>query len=323
MKTCRAIEPVVQQRPEGDDTSISEFLLIYATHNADHSNLSDDQHLAVQHYREALVRLHRKQVAYEGYVASTTLTPLGLARRLSARQQDTVYELTTGFFDQVYSTLSALASVHSRLRPIRGYGEPPTRTNEKFLKWWTEVIGSSRGEDATETLMNARNFRTLNAHPQQFAVFDWQTVSFGADEVRVVLVGRESSAGNVPEGAHRQATHPEMWRMIAPAMSDVIEAFYVLSSYTFGALSDLFPLEDEDQFCTWEADGHGSGPGLAVLAALLTAMRAMTDPEARARLAPDAEHDLERYISVLEGLRVRADAVSERRSARALASTRP
>lgn len=316
------MEPVERPGPDDEEAGISEFLLVYATHNADHSNLTDDQHLAVQHYREALVRLHRKQIAYEEYVASTPLSPLGLVRRLNARQQDTVYELTTGFFDQVYSTLSALASVHSRLRPMRGYGDPPTRTNEKFLKWWTEVIGSAPGVSATDTLMQARNFRTLNAHPQQFAVFDWQTVSFGSDDVRVVLVGRESSAGNIPDGAHRRDTRHEIWRMVAPAMRDVTEAFYVLSGYTFGALSDLFPLDDRDQFCTWEADGHGSGPGLEVLGALLAAMKDLTDPPARARLAPDAESDLERYISVLEGLRVRSEAIAERRFTRALASSR-
>lgn len=293
--------------------AVSEFELMYATHNADHSQLTNDQRLAVQHYRETLVRLHRKRASYDTFVASIPLTPMGLSRRVTPAQQDTLYELASGFFDQVYSALSALASVHSRLRPLPGFREPPTRTNEKFLKWWEEVVSSDKGEKAVRALFEARDYRTLNAHPQQFAVFDWQTISFGAVEVRVLLTGRQSSSGNIPGGAVRLARDAEQWVLPAPAMDQVVSAFHTLTVYTFGALPSLYPLNEDQEFCAWEPDGHGSGPGIELAIGILALLRELEDRDTRARLAPSIENDFERYIEQMKVLRLRSQNASSMR----------
>jgi hypothetical protein len=298
--------------------AIDEFQLLHATHNADHSELTDDQRLAVQHYREALIRLQRKQAGFDEFVDGLPLTPMGLARRTTPRQQDTIFEMTSGFFDQVYSTLSALASVHSRLRPLPGFREPPTRTNEKFLKWWTEVISSRSGLSALQILLDARDYRTLNAHPQQFAVFDWQTIAFGSREMRVLLTGRQSSTGNVPEGAERLARDTTRWIMLAPSMREVVRAFHTLTVYTFGALPSLYPLDEDDEFCAWEPDGHGSGPGVDVAEAVQQLLAGLDDEDAWRLLAPSITSDLQRYIDQMKELRRRSEVAAQRRRARSM-----
>lgn len=295
-----------------EGAELTDQILLYTTHNADHSGITEGARLAVQHYRESLVRLNRKRLAYVGAIQAIPVRPMGLSRAPAATQQDILFELVQSFFDQVYSTLSALGSVLSRLGALPGRSAPPTKSNEKFIKWWETALQGTDGRRAVAVLMAARDFRTLSAHPQQFPIFDWSTVERSRDEIAVVLHGPESSQGNAPQGATRLAHDPSRWAFLAPDMSEVLEVFLTLNTYTFGPMIDLYPPTDDEVYCTWEADGTGSGPGLDIVVALYELVRT-ADTATRSQLTPDIDVEFEQYIASLTEIRVlgerRRDAI--------------
>lgn len=279
--------------------------LKYATHNADHVKLNPAQRLAVQHLREQLGRLLRKRDAHASFVRSAGDTPMGLRKQPTSGQQDIAYELTQGFFEQVYATLSALASVHGRIRVHLAEKEPPINSNDKFLNWWETVGKNGWLSPEINTLRAARDFRTVFMHPQMWPVFDWATVS-SHDDIRVVLHGAESSQGNVPVGAAR-AAHSAGWEFFAPDMDEVLEAFEQLCQATFGPIFTWYPHDEDATPCTWEPDGVGSSIGDVAAKALRQSFSAdKLNPDVRDRMDPHFIEDLDDYISLMADVRERA-----------------
>lgn len=275
--------------------------LVYATHNADHVRLNPAQRLSVQHLREQLKRLLRKRDAYASFIRSARDSPLGLGKQPTSDEQGVAYELTQGFFEQVYATLSALASVHGRIRLHLARQEPPINSNDKFLTWWETVGSNGWLSPQVETLRAARDFRTVFMHPQMWPVFDWATVSLH-DDIRVVLHGAESSKGNVPDGAVR-VDRTASWEFFAPDMDDVLQAFEQLCLATFGPIFTWYPVEEDAVACTWEPDGIGSTIGDAAAHALRDSLSSVLDADVRAKLDPHLMQDLDAYIESMAEIR--------------------
>lgn len=287
---------------------------IYATHNADHANLNPAQHMAVQHYREQIARLVRKAETYSKFVATVGDSPLIREKRPSADQQDIAYELTQSFFDQVYATLSALASVHGRIRLLPYGPEPPTKSNDKFLSWWDVVLEGDWLKEHILTLKNARDFRTVFVHPQQWPIFDWGTVGHDGS-LSVFLHGAPSSNGRTPPGSETSPNGRE-WRFIAPQMPEILSAFEALSTASFGPIISLFPLPADEETCLWEPDGWGSSIGDAAAQTIRTLLTGDDLPwYTRRLLAPELLSDLDHYIDAMAALRRRAAAIGPRASA--------
>lgn len=278
--------------------------LQYATHNADHVKLNPAQRLSVQHLREQLSRLLRKRDAYAAFVRSARDSPLGLGKQPTTDEQEIAYELTQGFFEQVYATLSALASVHGRIRLHLAQTEPPINSNDKFLTWWETVGSNGWLSPQVETLRAARDFRTVFMHPQMWPVFDWATVSL-QDDIRVVLHGAESSKGNVPVGVVRVASTAH-WEFFAPDMDEVLQAFEQLCHATFGPIFTWYPVDEGAVACTWEPDGIGSTIGDVAARALRESFSGDLNPDVRARLEPHFFRDLDAYISSMAVIRTQA-----------------
>lgn len=284
------------------------YRLDYATHNADHVELNPAQRLAVQHLREQLARLLRKREAYASFIRSARTSPMGLGKQPTPDEQDIAYELTQGFFEQVYATLSALASVHGRIRLHLAQTEPPIKSNDKFLNWWETVGSNGWLSTQIDTLRAARDFRTVFMHPQMWPVFDWGTVS-SRDDIRVLLHGAESSRGNIPDGASR-AADPSNWAFFAPDMDEVLEAFEQLCHATFGPIFTWYPQDERAVPCTWEPDGAGSTIGDVAAKALRESLSSDDlSPDARARLDPYLIDGLDDYIESMAELRARAREV--------------
>lgn len=279
--------------------------LNYATHNADHVELNPAQRLAVQHLREQLRRLVRKRDAYAAFIRSADDSPMGLTKQPTPDQQDSAYELNQGFFEQVYATLSALASVHGRIRLHLADTEPPINSNDKFLDWWENVGQDGWLSLSISAIRAARDFRTVFMHPQMWAVFDWGT--FGThDDVRVVLHGAESSRGNIPPGATRVADTAN-WEFYAPDMNEVLEAFEQLLQATFGLIFTWYPEAESASPCTWEPDGIGSTIGDVAARALRETLSSdELSPDAQARMDPHFMEELDDYISAMTNIRERA-----------------
>lgn len=279
--------------------------LIYATHNADHVALNPAQRLAVQHLREQLGRLLRKRDAYASMIRSAGDSPLGLGKRPTSDQQDVAYELTQGFFEQVYATISALASVLGRIRLHLAATEPPINSNDRFLDWWETVSQGPILTRAIEVLRASRDFRTVFMHPQMWPVFDWGTAGT-PDDIRVVLHGSESSRGNIPVGASRIAGSAN-WSFVAPDMDEVLEAFEQLCHATFGPIFSWYPESEDAYVCTWEPDGVGSTIGDVAAKAIRQSLSSGDlDAAVKARMAPELLDDLDRYIGFMADIRERA-----------------
>ncbi|WP_141097133.1 hypothetical protein [Microbacterium sp. AISO3] len=288
--------------PADNYSAVIKHRLIYATHNADHVDLNPAQRMAVQHLREQLLRLLRKRDTYLAFVESVESSPLGVGKRPTPAEQDIAYELTQGYFEQVYATLSALASVHGRIRLYPELKEAPISSNEKFLLWWEKVREGGWVTDAIEFLAEARDFRTVFMHPAMWSLYDWRTVGT-ADDVRIVLFGSESSSGNIPPGSVR-SDGGGAWQFVAPEMDAMLWAFEKLCSASFGPIFTWYPAESDPSTCTWEPDGVGSTIGDGAARALRDALSAHDlDPHVKVLLAPNVLDELTDYIKAMNDIR--------------------
>lgn len=301
------IDPVEQRHLADNYSSVIQHRLNYATHNADHIYLNPAQRLAVQHLREQLNRLLRKRDAYLAFIDSVDDSPMGLGKKPNAHQQDIAYELTQSFFDQVYATLSALASVHGRIRLYPDLQEAPINSNERFLEWWDKVNAGGFLDGPLELLAAARDFRTVFVHPAQWPLFDWKTHGT-PDHILVTIYGSESSRGNIPQGATR-LDDGVTWEFEAPPMDGLLWAFERLCGASFAPIFTWYPPEEGVTACTWEPDGVGSSIGDAAASSLRDALAANDfDPRVRAMLAPGIIDELDAYIDAMRGIRKSADA---------------
>lgn len=295
------IDEVAQPHLADNYSSVIEHRLRYATHNADHVDLNPAQRMAVQHLREQLRRLLRKRDAYLAFIRSVADSPMGLGKRPTEHEQDVAYESTQGYFEQVYATLSALASVHGRIKLYPELDDAPIRSNEKFLLWWEKVDEGGWLADAITYLGEARDYRTVLMHPAMWSLYDWRTVGT-PDYIHVVLYGSESSTGNIPPGSTR--LDGGTWEFVAPEMDATLWAFEKLCTASFAPIFTWYPDQTEATTCTWEPDGVGSTIGVDAAEALRDALKAEDfDPEARALLAPDVVQELEDYIASMNGIR--------------------
>jgi hypothetical protein len=260
--------------------------------------------MSVQAYRESLDRLLRKRDTYVEFVASIPRSPLGVGKRPDSNQQMMLYDLTEGFHDQAYKTLSALVSVHSRIRIADDMPRGAISSNERFLTWWGEAMGEERMDPYISAVASSRDFRTLVNHPAGNALFDWRTASTHED-VFVILHGHQTSTGRIPAGATPSPAANGDWQFFPPDMNEVLRGFEQLSMVTFGVMPSLFPLDDGEQYCTWEPDGVGSTIGDQAAIALHEAI-SVEDLEIDRLLAPGTREGFSDYISAMQTLRERA-----------------
>jgi hypothetical protein len=137
------------------------------------------------------------------------------------KQRRLIYNRTKNYFDTYYGALSHLSSVVSRFSKV--FGGKAFSDNAKFVRWMKDFVGLPYEESGRDNtfffLENARLFRALLNHPQQFPVLDWSTeTSYNYRVPRLVLHGPESRSGVIPNGSSR-ANLPWVnaaWRFDAP-----------------------------------------------------------------------------------------------------------
>ena len=248
---------------------------VYPIHHAEHAKLDTKQRLAIQHFAEMAKRLVKKRDHFRSRLASLPRSAFGVRFQPDAEMQDEIFDQVHSFFSHLYDTLSALASVHGRIKVFTQ--DPSIKGVEAFLDWWSTGLPFLNQPESARVLRVGRDFRTVLAHPQQKAVFDWSTRSLvDVATIVIVLHGEQSSKGNVPEGATRMISDPTRWIFESPSMDSVIGALLTLTSLTFHTMPGTFPLPEGEERCTVEADGFGS----AYLPRLAEQVRAagMADP---------------------------------------------
>ncbi|WP_144785705.1 hypothetical protein [Microbacterium sp. BH-3-3-3] len=226
-------------------------------HNATYHNALDDrERRAIVSLGQSLDQLIRRRDALEAARrACIPVSRLDTRNSLTGSQQRAIFAATKDFFLNYYAAVSAMASVVARFGSI--FPGAPTRSNEKFLEWLTNI---ALLEEHWDVLRSARQFRTLIDHPASKQPYEWGTVD---DEgyVRAMLHGPASLMGNLPEGATligpgKEAFHiDDVWAFIAPDEDMVL----TLVAVQLNALIDRIQVHrfrPESLPCGWEVP-HG------------------------------------------------------------------
>ena len=229
--------------------------LTMATHNAEHVKLSAAQRQDVQNLNEVFGALARKSAAITDAALDWKLNAFGQATP-NATDQQAFFDLHREFFDLTYSTLSALAACLNRLtKLVQGVR---WSSNEKFLGWLRVELPDRTIGQSLDVLLSARNFRTIYTHPGQWKPFDWGTEGSG-EYARVALHGTHPP---LPPGVQRVEAVEEAWYFPSPNTLEVLAAFEAISIRFFGRIPSFYP--PDHVRCTWEADGFGSAPMVAI-----------------------------------------------------------
>ncbi|MBD8205957.1 hypothetical protein IFU08_08095 [Microbacterium sp. CFBP 8790] len=130
--------------------------------------------------------------------------------------QRMLFRATKAFFDEFYSAMSSLSGFVARNHSVFGVN---FSDNARFLGWATEQYDLDEG--VARELSQARLFRAMLAHPQQFPPYEWATVSIPKYELlHIVLYGPLGRGQNpVPRGAttdHVLAEKMPDWQFDAP-----------------------------------------------------------------------------------------------------------
>jgi hypothetical protein len=135
----------------------------------------------------------------------------------TSRNQRELYEATKRFFDNYYSTLSALSGVVGRFGDV--FNRVTFNENARLVLWLGRTY--QLRHNTLDDLERARRFRAMLAHPQQFPPLDWATACyFGYEQVHIVLFGVSGRGKNpTPVGAttrHEWLADLGAWQFDAP-----------------------------------------------------------------------------------------------------------
>lgn len=163
-----------------------------------------------------------------------TFTPRHAPRRNPGDQHE-IFDATQSYFDQLYTTLSALASVQHRCGHLWAPRVPPTRSVEKYIRWWADHSEFMFQDEVIPAFEAARDYRTLTVHSQQKPVFDWRTLGYGPPThvIGIVLFGQVGSSGHPLDGAVLVEGDDSCWEMSAPNKDDSLWAMLILSGMDF------------------------------------------------------------------------------------------
>jgi hypothetical protein len=166
--------------------------------------------------------------------------------------QEALFTSTHDFFNTYYSAASAMLSLIRRHTSV--FGEAPTHSIGKFLKWWRP-----KGlfmEEAYPILEKARSFRAILDHKESHPPYSWETI----DEnglTKIMLVGAPNANGGIPDGALK---HPKGWAIMAPDEDLVVSALAV----QLNALIREIGMKNDTSSalkCTWQVKPRADDPG--------------------------------------------------------------
>ncbi|TFD62720.1 hypothetical protein E3T39_01925 [Cryobacterium suzukii] len=244
---------------------VSSKQVAYYMHHAEHSDLNSGQRLAARKYEESLQRLIERR---DDILKLRQLMPVSLFGHStpSPRQQAMLFRHSLDFFNDVYVTISDLASFLGRIVGL--WQGVPVRSNDKFIKWIATAKDIPFGAEIAPTLAQARDYRTLLNHSSQNAAYDWGTLfDRDADTTRVYLFGAPSSKGNIPAGSDMRDNGSNEWMFCAPDERKVTDALFAPAT-VMTLIAGMQPLDDALSTCTLEADGGGSAPWMAAQSTL-------------------------------------------------------
>ena len=136
----------------------------------------------------------------------------------TAQQQKQFNRVATSYFDEYYSALSKLSGVVARFQQVflKNFTE-----NAPFIAWLVERY--QLPPSLEETLSEARQFRAILAHPQQFPAHEWGTTAdmTTGGLLRLMLWGPFGRGKNaVPRGALSNDESAQIlgpgWHFVAP-----------------------------------------------------------------------------------------------------------
>jgi hypothetical protein len=240
--------------------SASTQQISYYMHMAVHSDLNAGQRLAAKKYEESLYRLVSRRDDLHELRQSLPLSVFGFSSP-TTQQQSSLFRQSLDFYNDVYVTISDLASLLGRMKDF--WPDVPVRSNDRFLKWMASAENIPNGDQIVPILAEARDFRTLLNHSSQNAAYDWGTQSDRQERTtRIVLFGAPSSKGTVPAGSTLGTGEAAGWTFAAPDERAVTDALFA-PVMVMGLIAGMHPIDDALSTCTLEAEGFGSAGWVA------------------------------------------------------------
>lgn len=161
---------------------------------------------------------------------------LSTSYKLRTGDQRELFRLTSSFFADFYSAVSAISGVVARFSTTFkvNYSD-----NGPFLRWAHESLDLPGA--VFEELDRARQFRALLSHPQQFPPYEWATVTTARDPlIHITLYGPFGRGKNpVPAGAttdHPHADRMPDWQFGAPDEVSVANCVCSLAGTIFAEI---------------------------------------------------------------------------------------
>lgn len=251
----------------------------YWMHEAlEHWTISAHEAKAVRELGATLGQLMSRRNEVED--ARRRFTPASsLAKRnvqLFTEQQRYLFDKTSGFFLSFYSALSALAGVAVRFQNelSRDLGNPPSRSNAKFLAW---LRPASMLATHFAILEEARAFRAILDHKASHQPYEWgTTVDASNGLIHAMVHGPSNRDGRIPPGAFPldlddDAEFPaeHTWAFVAPD-EDVVLTLLAVQMNTLFPRINAARYRTDTVRCSWTSrlGPHDPDDGYPIFAAI-------------------------------------------------------
>lgn len=167
-------------------------------------NLNKYEALALRGAIEAIENLMQCRDELDVFRHTFEINPDSKLLHPNPDQRRRLYDLTKAYFDSYYSTMSNVSSVIARFSSV--FEGKTFNAVAPFVKWIElKSRDAENGHESVAELEQARLFRALLSHPQQFPPADWSTsaISGYRELPYVVVFGPESRNKSIPPGATR------------------------------------------------------------------------------------------------------------------------
>lgn len=180
---------------------------------------------AFTEYVERLENRHNQLLQIEAFTAAPDLDEMAKHDITLADLQLEFVDKTEAFHQQVYATISAFIMLLSHIADQKFLAQMPIDSLVKFLRHISDKSYESTVKDQASLLIKSADFRSkFIDHPQQHALHDWMTYSYGPEECCIIYFTRKG-----PEVYYIEPKNPYAPDFVPPVN---YKSFYVSPAHT-------------------------------------------------------------------------------------------
>ncbi len=238
-------------------------------HQLDHCTLNHQQRSVILSLSEALLSLLRQRDeilrARGEFAPVSTFYPNSCPTQ---RQQKSLSDATTAFFNQFYVAVDKLANLMKRHSDI--FPNVPTSSAAKFIKYLEDYALFT--DVSLPLLKSAREYRSILNHSTSFPSFSWHTIALVPYQTRIALIGEKSISGKIANGSapideeespfknqlsvlERQLGYRPAWYVISPDEELVCWALCIQLNALIPRIEGHLRNSQIADTCSWELKG--------------------------------------------------------------------